>query len=106
MAAQLCEKELVEPAGEEQGIRVTVDAENGTITIEDDGVGMTEDEVIQTIVPPAGTGKYTPLERLSYLPDFKKWIEWYDERGIPKDFAASSWPLATPEKAPRITSPS
>jgi molecular chaperone HtpG len=46
-------------------VRVTVDAENGTLTVADNGIGMSRDEVIENLgtIARSGTGQF--LERLS-----------------------------------------
>jgi molecular chaperone HtpG len=61
----LTDKELVDAAAEEPGIRITVSSEDGTIVIEDDGVGMTEDEVIQNLGTIAHSGTKAFLEQVS-----------------------------------------
>ncbi len=60
----LTEKHLVPAAGEDSGIRIDVNAENGTITIEDDGVGMTKTEVIQNLGTIAHSGTKAFLEKI------------------------------------------
>ena len=61
----LTDKDLVDASGEEPGIRITVNAEDGTIVIEDDGVGMTEDEVIQNLGTIAHSGTKAFLEQVA-----------------------------------------
>jgi len=53
---QVTRSDLVPAASDDPGIRVTVDADAKTVTIEDDGVGMTEDEVVQNLGTIAHSG--------------------------------------------------
>ncbi len=57
-------KDLVALAGEIPGIRLTVDAENKTLTLDDDGIGMSQEEVIENLgtIAHSGTGRF--LEQL------------------------------------------
>ena len=52
----LTRDDLVGPQGEESGIRITVDAEAKTIVLEDDGIGMTRDEVVTNLGTIAHSG--------------------------------------------------
>ena len=52
------------PEGHEPRIRLTPDKENRTLTIEDDGIGMTRDEVVQNIGTIAKSGTREALEQL------------------------------------------
>ena len=52
------------PEGHEPKIRLTPDKENRTLTIEDDGIGMTRDEVVQNIGTIARSGTREALEAL------------------------------------------
>jgi molecular chaperone HtpG len=53
---ELTRHDLTGAATEESGIRVEVDEEKGTITIDDDGVGMTEAEVVENLGTIARSG--------------------------------------------------
>jgi molecular chaperone HtpG len=57
-------QELVGIGGEEPGIRVLVDDDAKTITIEDDGIGMSEAEVIKYLGTIAHSGSKEFLQRL------------------------------------------
>lgn len=61
---ELTEKNLIAAAGEDHGIRISVNEENGTITIEDDGVGMTKTEVIQNLGTIAHSGTRAFLDKV------------------------------------------
>ena len=52
------------PADHEPKIRLTPDREKRTLTIEDDGIGMTRDEVVQNIGTIARSGTREALEQL------------------------------------------
>ncbi|MBW3570002.1 MAG: molecular chaperone HtpG [Gemmatimonadetes bacterium] len=52
------------PEGHEPKIRLIPDKENRTLTIEDDGIGMTRDEVVQNIGTIARSGTREALEQL------------------------------------------
>jgi len=52
------------PEGHEPKIRLFPDKENRTLTIEDDGIGMTRDEVVQNIGTIARSGTREALEKL------------------------------------------
>jgi molecular chaperone HtpG len=52
------------PEGHEPRIRLIPDRENRTLTIEDDGIGMTRDEVVQNIGTIARSGTREALEKL------------------------------------------
>ncbi|HEX2206913.1 MAG TPA: molecular chaperone HtpG [Longimicrobium sp.] len=52
------------PEGHEPRIRLIPDKENRTLTIEDDGIGMTRDEVVQNIGTIARSGTREALEAL------------------------------------------
>ncbi|HEX6751360.1 MAG TPA: molecular chaperone HtpG [Longimicrobium sp.] len=52
------------PDGHEPKIRLVPDKENRTLTIEDDGIGMTRDEVVQNIGTIARSGTREALEQL------------------------------------------
>jgi molecular chaperone HtpG len=52
------------PEGHEPKIRLVPDKENRTLTIEDDGIGMTRDEVVQNIGTIARSGTREALEQL------------------------------------------
>jgi molecular chaperone HtpG len=52
----LTRSDLAPIQGEEAGIRITVDAEAGTVVIEDDGVGMTHDEAVKNLGTIAHSG--------------------------------------------------
>jgi molecular chaperone HtpG len=56
--------DLAPIAGDEPGIRLSVDAEAKTLTIEDDGVGMTEEEVVEYLGTIAHSGTKAFTERL------------------------------------------
>ena len=59
----LTEGELV-PAAGEPGVRVTVDKEARTLTLEDDGVGMSVDEAVQNLGTIAHSGSRAFFEQL------------------------------------------
>jgi len=50
--------------GEDPGIRLTVDAEAKTVTIDDDGIGMTEEEVVEHLGTIARSGTRAFMESL------------------------------------------
>jgi len=52
----LTRTDLTAASSEELGIRIAVDAENKTLTLEDDGVGMTEDELVDNLGTIAKSG--------------------------------------------------
>ena len=52
----------------EAGIRVSLDSDAGTITIEDDGVGMTREELVANLGTIAQSGTKYPSPRTSPLP--------------------------------------
>lgn len=52
------------PEGHEPKIRLTPDKENRTLTIEDDGIGMTRDEVVRNIGTIARSGTREALEKI------------------------------------------
>ncbi len=56
----LTRPEVAAEAGEELYIRLTADIDAGTLTIEDDGIGMSRDEVIRYIgtIARSGTGEF------------------------------------------------
>ena len=60
----LTEMNLIDAASEEHGIRIEVNADNGTIVIEDDGVGMTKDEVVKNLGTIAHSGTKAFLEQV------------------------------------------
>jgi molecular chaperone HtpG len=60
---ELTEKDLVEAAGE-SGIRIHLDEEGKLLTIEDDGIGMSEEEVVQNLGTIAHSGSRAFLEQL------------------------------------------
>jgi molecular chaperone HtpG len=61
---ELTEKELVGTAADEVGIRIHLDEEAKLLTIEDDGIGMSEDEVVQNLGTIAHSGSKAFLEQL------------------------------------------
>ncbi len=61
---ELTEGGLNPIAGEQAGIRITVDEEANTITLEDDGVGMTEEEAIENLGTIARSGSKAFFEDL------------------------------------------
>ena len=58
---ELTKKDLVDAAGE-PGVRLEVDEEAKTITIDDDGIGMTEEEVIENLGTIAHSGSKAFLD--------------------------------------------
>ncbi|MBT3218953.1 MAG: molecular chaperone HtpG, partial [Proteobacteria bacterium] len=58
---ELTRKDLVDAAGE-PGVRIKVDEEAKTITIEDDGIGMSEEEIIENLGTIAHSGSKTFLD--------------------------------------------
>lgn len=60
----LTESDLVPAAGEEHGIRITVDADARTVTIEDDGIGMTKEEVLDNLGTIAKSGSKEFLAKM------------------------------------------
>lgn len=66
---EVTEDDLV-PVGEDgPSIRVRVDADGKTITLEDDGVGMTEDEVVQYLGTIAHSGTKAFVQKLQSAKD-------------------------------------
>ncbi len=65
---ELTRIDLTAAAGE-PGIRIDVDKEANTITLEDDGIGMTEEEVVQNLGTIAHSGTSTFLEQLKESKD-------------------------------------
>lgn len=61
----LTRPDLVGAEGSEPGIRISVDEEAKTITIDDDGVGMTLDEAVQNLGTIAHSGSKTFLTQLA-----------------------------------------
>jgi molecular chaperone HtpG len=57
-------RENARPAADEPGIHITVDAAERTVTISDDGVGMTHDEVVEHLGTIAKSGTKAFTERL------------------------------------------
>ncbi len=60
----LTRTDLTPLAGEEAGIRITTDAAAGTVIIEDDGIGMTAQEVVDNLGTIARSGSKEFLNRL------------------------------------------
>jgi len=60
----LTRSDLTPPASEEQGIRLSVDTEAKTITLEDDGIGMTEEEVVENLGTIAHSGTKAFVKQL------------------------------------------
>ena len=60
----LTETDLVPTASDELGIRISADEEAGTVTLEDDGVGMTRDEAIENLGTIAHSGSKAFLKQL------------------------------------------
>lgn len=60
---ELTEKDLIEATGE-SGIRIHLDEEAKLLTIEDDGIGMTEEEVVENLGTIAHSGSRAFLEQL------------------------------------------
>lgn len=52
----LTDAELLPPAHDPEGIRLTIDDEAGTLTIEDDGIGLTRDEAVEHLGTIAHSG--------------------------------------------------
>lgn len=59
----LTRTDLVSAAHETEAIRITFDADANTITIDDDGVGMTEEEIVQNLGTIAHSGTKAFLEK-------------------------------------------
>lgn len=59
----LTDQELKGPGSENPGIRISVNADAGMIVIEDDGIGMTEDEAIENLGTIARSGTKAFLEQ-------------------------------------------
>lgn len=57
--------DLVAAATENPGVRIEIDADAKTITIEDDGVGMTQDEVVQNLGTIAHSGTKAFAQKLA-----------------------------------------
>ena len=70
----LTDSELVSASTDEPGVRVAVDAEAGTITIDDDGIGMTEEEVVGNLGTIAKSGTRAFLEQVKDAADAPKLI--------------------------------
>ena len=60
---ELTEKDLLEAAGE-PGIRIHLDEENRLLTIEDDGIGMSEEEVVENLGTIAHSGSRAFLDKI------------------------------------------
>ncbi len=60
----LTRSDLVPTEDGKEGIRISVDAEAGTIAIDDDGVGMTRDEVIENLGTIAHSGSKNFLKKV------------------------------------------
>ncbi len=60
----LTQPDLVPAVGETPGVRITVDAEAKTITIDDDGVGMSSDEIVENLGTIAHSGTRAFLDQL------------------------------------------
>ena len=54
----------VEPLGESPTITLTLDPKGNTFTIEDEGVGMTKDELLDNLGTLASSGSQTLLKKL------------------------------------------
>lgn len=65
----LTRSDLVAAGSEDAGIRVSVDADKGIVTIEDDGVGLTEEEAIENLGTIAHSGTKAFLEQLGQEAD-------------------------------------
>lgn len=61
---ELTREDLTPAAGDKAGIRVTLDEEAKTITIEDDGVGLTQDEAVKNLGTIAHSGSKKFIEAL------------------------------------------
>ncbi|MBX2802460.1 MAG: molecular chaperone HtpG [Myxococcales bacterium] len=59
----LTDKDLVPAVGESEAIRITVDGDAETITIDDDGIGMTRDEIVENLGTIAHSGTKAFLEQ-------------------------------------------
>jgi molecular chaperone HtpG len=70
----LTDSELVAVGSDTPGMRVTVDAEAKTITIEDDGIGMTEEEVVSNLGTIAKSGTRAFLDQVKEAADAPKLI--------------------------------
>jgi molecular chaperone HtpG len=70
----LTDSELVAVGSDTPGMRVTVDAEAKTITIEDDGIGMTEEEVVSNLGTIAKSGTRAFLDQVKDAADAPKLI--------------------------------
>lgn len=70
----LTEPDLVGIEGDEPGIRVSVDAVARTLTVEDDGIGMTRDEVVENLGTIARSGTRAFLEEVRGKPEAPRLI--------------------------------
>jgi molecular chaperone HtpG len=60
----LTRHELLEPGGSEWKIKITPDEKNGTLTISDNGIGMTRDSIVENLGTIARSGTRAFLEAL------------------------------------------
>lgn len=65
----LTEPDLVGIEGEEPGIRISIDAVERTIVVEDDGIGMSRDEIVENLGTIARSGTRAFLEEVRDAPD-------------------------------------
>ncbi|MFT4623446.1 MAG: molecular chaperone HtpG [Myxococcota bacterium] len=70
----LTDSELVPPGTDNPGVRVTVDEEAGTVTIDDDGIGMSEEEVVNNLGTIAKSGTRAFLDQVKEAADAPKLI--------------------------------
>lgn len=70
----LTEPDLVGIEGDEPGIRVTLDAVARTVTVEDDGIGMSRDEVVENLGTIARSGTRAFLEEVRDRPEAPRLI--------------------------------
>ncbi len=61
---ELTRKDLAPTVGETSGIRISVDADARTVVIEDDGIGMTEEEAVKNLGTIAHSGTKAFLEQM------------------------------------------